>query len=1750
MQIRFYENVYRKSTINFVVTSIFCSVMGKIVVTRFFFDYPIVILMIQTASTLMLIEMLRVIGILKIAPYAFEKGRQVFLPSVLLSIANWLTVSSFEGVGMPAFDAVKRFTPIAILLVVGIYKKRSDGSQPIISDTQRQYNEVSFMTAIFVSITAYFAVNFDMSIDRFSVFYGLIACACQGIAYGLFEQHSKTYKPSELLYMHSFNALIVYLTADIVQDEIRDAFMYMLTTAHPLFVFVFIVLVIASILFQYFAFHCIATNGALHTQIVSNIRASIQIRVVFTRNPPDTFDNCPIFPTLSPINQCSFPGWTTEVVKMLADALHWDIEAVISPNVVGSLDWGTFQENGTWSGVLGYLENGTADTACLMYQMTGSLILNIIVMLLITKAEHSMGKRKHFDAYETAWSVIQLQLDERNEDANYYTLAGNITLFLFALLQAGLMIYLYEGLLLTSLLKQGEANPFQAFLFKLKKISSNLGRRRYFDSLRNSNESHFVKLREATRNNPVVEVGSVDEALDYVESGPYIYPIQEDSLAMQISKQRCNLVYVSQAWNEMIVLQQTFIQRTFTKYFLSGYKLEELPKCDTSDYDVDVISKPLDINKTVGIFTLGALGIAISLIAFVAEIYYYWHKRIVSRRLKTKKALDVMAIMDIARIHFTTHESYDKLDILKLIDAMEKRRSLPHINEITKESQTITNETDKDKKHLLKKKLSSIKEMIKIGHIGAVGAMKNSEKILELSRNQLIHDGVLDTDLEFDIVTQMGCGESFEGVAVGADMYHVQKVRAFIGPYCNSELDAVAKMAAYWNVPIIGYMASSNIFADKAIYKTLARVSLRTTNSLAEAVAALIKHYGWNKVGIATNTGSLAFERTTAFEEVFHARGIQIMKKVMFDEYADTKGIVNSGLLSELANSCRIILCAFSATRDMSKEFMQAVWMSNMNTNEFVYLLPWLQTETKDLAPWIDDEGRTQQNIKQHFSNAFIIDDVNGFDDTLVTPFRERIEANGMTVDDLEMKNLYGYTHLYDALRLYALAVRRSMNETDNPDIYLDGKFIWNQMRRMTFPGLVSAAGVSSGTVMMDDVAERAPVYAAFYIQANSDSVKKVNEIEPHLIENCDGLKTKTGCYDLTITDLTTGYWPSLDGSLPKDEPACGFRNENENRALAKTLWRIYRDDFRIISEDEVKSMLSIGSTRTKLSNMSSFVKHHAVLGTNTHCSFHSYPQRRPIVFNRIDIKLLTQMKQAVHDNLNPFLGMSFNEKEEMDIIYNDDVVLDQKFHAAFIRDITLGLEYLHSSIIGYHGSLTPWACLIDRNWMVKLTDYGIANPLERWEKLGLIQTETLKDGNDKSGSYQRTSIIYQPPEILKNREANRIRRVDQTWIKQSMLRRTMGDIYSFGMVMYEIIFRSLPFPNGTNVNGKSTREEKEDTIEEILEYIQDGTKTFKPTIQDKSQMHPDLCALLLDCWNENPEVRPSIRRVRLNTESYLKVKGSLVDQMMRMMENYANNLEKLVQERTGMLEEANVRADKLLSQLLPKYVANELKMGRSVSPKTFTSATVMFSDIVGFTSICSSSTPLEVVTMLNSIYSQFDDVINKHEAYKVETIGDAYMIVSGIPEENGNKHIMKICSTGLDIMKLLETYEIPHRRGTKLKIRLGIHSGPVATGVVGLTAPRYCLFGDTVNVASRMESTGEPEKIQISEQSKDLVERYFPYFIIKKRGSVEVKGKGSCTTYWLEGRIPKNDLTNQPSTSQTSASASATPVPSYLLGV
>ncbi|VDI33227.1 Hypothetical predicted protein, partial [Mytilus galloprovincialis] len=203
---------------------------------------------------------------------------------------------------------------------------------------------------------------------------------------------------------------------------------------------------------------------------------------------------------------------------------------------------------------------------------------------------------------------------------------------------------------------------------------------------------------------------------------------------------------------------------------------------------------------------------------------------------------------------------------------------------------------------------------------------------------------------------------------------------------------------------------------------------------------------------------------------------------------------------------------------------------------------------------------------------------------------------------------------------------------------------------------------------------------------------------------------------------------------------------------------------------------------------------------------------------------------------------------------------------------------------------------------------------------------------------------------------------------------------------------------------------------------------------------------------------------------------------MFRMLEKYSNDLEDIVKERTLELEEEKKKTDLLLFRMLPPTVAESLKTGRSVEAEMFTECTIYFSDIVGFTTISAMSNPLQVVTLLNDLYTMFDSTIDNYDVYKVETIGDAYMVASGLPIPNGNRHAGEIGTMALDLLSQCGKFTIRHMPEVPLRLRIGLHSESYfIAGVVGLTMPRYCLFGDTVNTASRMESTGAADYIEIS---------------------------------------------------------------------
>ncbi|KAJ0176440.1 hypothetical protein K1T71_007619 [Dendrolimus kikuchii] len=240
----------------------------------------------------------------------------------------------------------------------------------------------------------------------------------------------------------------------------------------------------------------------------------------------------------------------------------------------------------------------------------------------------------------------------------------------------------------------------------------------------------------------------------------------------------------------------------------------------------------------------------------------------------------------------------------------------------------------------------------------------------------------------------------------------------------------------------------------------------------------------------------------------------------------------------------------------------------------------------------------------------------------------------------------------------------------------------------------------------------------------------------------------------------------------------------------------------------------------------------------------------------------------------------------------------------------------------------------------------------------------------------------------------------------------------------------------------------------------------------------------------------------------------ALVRNAVNTIQIYARNLS----EKAKELEYEKELSDSLLYQMLPPSVAKQLKQTQQVPAEFFASVTVYFSDIVGFTAIAAVSTPYQVISFLNSVYKLFDERIECYDVYKIETIGDSYMVASGLPVRNGNKHATEIASMALELLEATSMYRLPHRPDQILCMRSGIHTGPCVAGIVGSKMPRYCLFGDTINTASRMESTGEPMKIQISDDMKRALDKT-GLFVTTPRGVVDVKGKGEMSTHWLERR-------------------------------
>ncbi len=205
--------------------------------------------------------------------------------------------------------------------------------------------------------------------------------------------------------------------------------------------------------------------------------------------------------------------------------------------------------------------------------------------------------------------------------------------------------------------------------------------------------------------------------------------------------------------------------------------------------------------------------------------------------------------------------------------------------------------------------------------------------------------------------------------------------------------------------------------------------------------------------------------------------------------------------------------------------------------------------------------------------------------------------------------------------------------------------------------------------------------------------------------------------------------------------------------------------------------------------------------------------------------------------------------------------------------------------------------------------------------------------------------------------------------------------------------------------------------------------------------------------------------------------------------------------------------SERLLRNVLPDEIADRLKSSDEVIADEFTSASILFADIVGFTPLAADLHPAATVNLLNEVFTGFDRMVESRGLEKIKTIGDAYMVASGVPVARDD-HARVLCELAVDLQEHVATTTF---QGRTLQMRIGIASGPVMAGIIGRHKFSYDLWGDTVNLASRMETTGTPGRIQVTPATKATVADAFTW---EERGVVDVKGRGPVETWYLVGRI------------------------------
>ncbi|XP_055333957.1 atrial natriuretic peptide receptor 1-like [Paramacrobiotus metropolitanus] len=472
---------------------------------------------------------------------------------------------------------------------------------------------------------------------------------------------------------------------------------------------------------------------------------------------------------------------------------------------------------------------------------------------------------------------------------------------------------------------------------------------------------------------------------------------------------------------------------------------------------------------------------------------------------------------------------------------------------------------------------------------------------------------------------------------------------------------------------------------------------------------------------------------------------------------------------------------------------------------------------------------------------------------------------------------------------------------------------------------------------------------------------------------------------------------------------------------------------------------------------------------------------------------LLQKLNRMEHINICQFAGLAITKSSKgiywisavMDCpsrgalpdIFDSYASRDASLPTSLAHDFLQAVRYIHTSSLQFHGRISILTCWVDKHFSLKLAHLA-SDRLRRslhavCGDLSIAVCENII----------WESFYWSPPDT------------GNTLDNKSL---QMVDIYSCGLILLDIL-----------------------TMGKLLEQIRAHAQADQ-SLQDilpgtVFSCLPDFEAILRSCIAQDPLQRPNIKSLiralaRVNPMLAAQEKNTtLFDQICARMESYSIELEYQVTKRTAELMEETEKCNAIINQILPRSVAKQLRAGEKVLPEFFECATILFTDLHGFADFVEGNSPETTIAVTSATEVCIDKLTTECNVYKVEAISASFMVASGIPERIGINHIERIAVFAKKLMDLQPQLAFLQ----SLQFKTGIHSGPCAAGLMGLKRPRYCLFGDTINMASRMCSHGLPGRIHLSPDSQLLLKR-FSQFVVEERGLLSVKGKHEVTTYWL----------------------------------